>query len=92
MEGRPDDTLATIRQVDLTPLDAHQIFHIAESYAMGGDTPKALSLLEHAVDHGMYPYKFYGEYCPSMATLRGHPDFDRIVAKARQRVEAFARA
>ena len=92
MEGRPAAALETIRQVDLTPLDAHQIFHISESYAMGGDSTKALALLEHAVDHGMYPYKFYEDYCPFMAPLRGQPEFDRIVTKARRRVEEFSRA
>jgi hypothetical protein len=46
-------------------------------------------LLEHAVDHGMYPYKFYEEYCPFVAPLRDQAEFDRIVAKARKRVEAF---
>jgi len=48
------------------------------------------ALLEHAVDHGMYPYRFYDEYCPFMEPLRGCADFGRIVARARQRVEAFA--
>jgi len=90
MEGRREAALETIRRADLAPLDAHQIFHIAEAYAMAGDTSKALFLLEHAVDHGMYPYKFYAEYCPFMAPLRGQAEFDRIVAKARRRVEAFS--
>jgi len=53
-------------------------------------TARAMGLLEHAADHGMYPYRFYAEYCPSMEPLRGNPDFDRIVAKAQRRVEAFA--
>ena len=89
-QGRSDAALETIKRVDLGPLDAHQTFHIAESYAMAGDTAKALELLEFAVDHGMYPYKFYAEYCPFMQPLRGLPEFDRIIAKAAKRVAEFS--
>jgi hypothetical protein len=76
--------------VDLTPLDAHHTFHIAESFAMAGNTARALTLLEHAVDHGFYPAQFFAEYCPFMASLRGMPEFDRIVAKAARRVAEFS--
>jgi len=89
MEGRREAALETLSRVDLTPLDAHHTFHIAESYAMAGETDRALALVEHAVDHGMYPYRFYQEFCPFMEPLRGRPEFDRIVAKAKRRVEAF---
>jgi serine/threonine protein kinase/Flp pilus assembly protein TadD len=89
MEGRRDKALEALSAMDVGPLDAHQTFHIAESYAMAGDTSRALALVEHAVDHGMYPYKFYAEYCPFMAPLRGNPEFDRIVAKAASRVQVF---
>jgi hypothetical protein len=56
---------------------------------MAGDVPRALGLLEHAVDHGMYPHRFFAEFCPFMAPLRGHPEFDRIVARAARRAAAF---
>ena len=87
--GRTEEALATIRRVDLTPLDAHQTFHIAEAFAMAGDTAKALSLVDFAVDHGMYPHRFYGEFCPFLQPLRGLAEFDRIVAKAARRAAAF---
>jgi len=82
MEGRSRAALDALAKLDLAPLDAHHTFHIAESYAMAGDATRALALLEHAVDHGMYPYKFYAEYCPFTVPLRGSAEFDRIVAKA----------
>jgi eukaryotic-like serine/threonine-protein kinase len=90
MEGRREAALETLARVDVAPLDAHHTFHIAESFAMAGDTARALRLLEHAVDHGMYPYRFYAEYCPFMEPLKGCPDFDRIVAKAARRVAEFS--
>jgi hypothetical protein len=75
--------------VDVGPLDAHQTFHISESNAMAGDTSKALELLEFAIDHGMYPYLFYRDFCPFMKPLRGLPEFRRIVAKAQRRANEF---
>ena len=89
-EGRQEAALATLAGVDLGALDAHHTFHVAESVAMAGDTTRALELLEWAVDHGMYPYRFYAEFCPFMEPLRGMPEFDRIVAKAARRVAEFS--
>jgi hypothetical protein len=89
MQGRSRAALDALAQVDLASLDAHHTFHIAESYAMAGDTARALALLERAVDEGMYPYKFYAEYCPFTVPLRGSAEFDRIIAKAARRAEAF---
>jgi hypothetical protein len=88
-QGNAAAAMATIRAVDVTLLDAHQTFHIAEAYAMAGDTSKALELLEYAVDCGMYPYRFYRDFCPFMQPLRGLPEFDRIIAKAERRVAEF---
>jgi tetratricopeptide (TPR) repeat protein len=90
MEGRSRAALDALAKLDLAPLDAHHTFHIAESYAMAGDATRALALLEHAVDHGMYPYRFYAEYCPFTVPLRGSAEFDRIVAKAARRAQAFS--
>ena len=90
IEGRHDAALDALARLDVAPLDAHHTFHIAEVYAMAGDTPRALALLERAVDHGMHPYKFYAEYCPFTVPLRGHPEFARIVDKAARRVAEFS--
>ena len=88
-EGRHEAALASLARVDRAALDAHHTFHLSESVAMAGDTTRALELLEWAVDHGMYPYRFYAEFCPFMAPLRGMPEFDRIIAKAARRVAEF---
>jgi tetratricopeptide (TPR) repeat protein len=89
-EGRRDAALTTLARVDHGALDAHHTFHLSESVAMAGDTTRALELMEWAVDHGMYPYRFYAEFCPFLAPLRGMPEFDRIVAKAARRVAEFS--
>ena len=90
LEDRRTTARDALARVDLSPLDAHHTFHFAESFAMAGDTARALSLLEHAVDHGFYPSRFIAEYCPFMAPLRGMPEFERIVAKAVRRVAEFS--
>ena len=54
------------------------------------DTRRALELFEWAVDHGFYLYRFFAEWCPFVAPLRGMPEFDRIVAKAARRVAEFS--
>jgi serine/threonine protein kinase/Flp pilus assembly protein TadD len=89
VQGRRAEALAALAQLDFAPLDAHQTFHISESFAMAGDTGRALELLEWAVDHGFYPYRFFEEGCPFMEPLRGTPELDRIVAKAARRVAEF---
>jgi hypothetical protein len=89
-QGRREAALTTLARADISLLDAHQTFHFSESCAMAGDTARALELLEFAVDHGMYPYRFYAEFCPFMEPLRGMPEFDRIVAKAARRVAEFS--
>jgi tetratricopeptide (TPR) repeat protein len=88
-EGRREAALATLARSDVTLLDSHHTFHVAESFAMAGDTARALELFEWAVDHGFYPYRFFTEWCPFMEPLRGMPEFDRIVAKAARRVAEF---
>jgi eukaryotic-like serine/threonine-protein kinase len=90
VEGRSAAALAALARVDLGSLDAHHTFHIAESFAMAGDTERALTLLEHAVSHGFYPYEFVTEYCPFMAPLRGTPEFERIAADAARRTAEFS--
>jgi len=89
VQGRRAEALAALAHLDFAPLDAHQTFHLAESFAMAGQTARALELLEWAVDHGFYPVRFFAEWCPFVAPLRGMPEFDRIVAKAARRVAEF---
>ncbi|MEO6525196.1 MAG: protein kinase [Gemmatimonadaceae bacterium] len=90
IDGRTTAALDALARVDVAPLDGHHTFHLSESFAMAGDTARALKLLERAVDRGFYPFRFFAEWCPFMAPLRGMPEFDRIVAKAARRVAEFS--
>lgn len=89
MEGRCDAALTALRTVDWESLDAHHTFHLSESFAMAGDAATALMLLERAVDNGFYPVEYISRFCPFFKPLKELPEFGRIAAKARKRVEQF---
>jgi serine/threonine protein kinase/tetratricopeptide (TPR) repeat protein len=96
LQGRPETARTILADLNTGPLDAHTRFHLSESFAMAGDTDRALDLLEQAVEGGFHPDTFIAEYCPFLAPLRDHPRFPAIadLAKARARVfrEAIARS
>ncbi len=87
VDGRRDDAL---RQLDgVEGLDAHHHLHLAEAFAMAGETDRALSLLEEAVHQGFHPYNFIVDYCPFLAPLRETPRFAVVAALARKRSDEF---
>jgi eukaryotic-like serine/threonine-protein kinase len=92
LEGRKPAALERLASLDVAPLDAHNKFHLAESFGLAGDTDRALDLLDLAVDAGFYPYPFMAEHCPFLAPLRPSPRFTAILAKARERAEAFRKS
>ncbi len=92
LEGRSDEARELLEKLEVSPLDAHNTFHLAESFAMAGETDRALDLLERAVDVGFYPYPFLAEYCPFMAPLRGTEAFEKILAAAFDRFDSFFEA
>src|SRR6185436_12101470 len=87
MEGRSDAALAVLGRV--TGLDAHHKFHLAESYAMAGDSDRALELLEDAVSHGFHPGEFIAFHCPFLVSLRGTPRFEAVAAQAQRLTAEF---
>jgi non-specific serine/threonine protein kinase len=89
LEGKPEAALQGLSTLDLAPLDAHNKFHLAESFAMAGDTARALELLEAAVEQGFHPFPFISEHCPFFAPLRSLPPFARIRERARSLTDAF---
>jgi len=92
LEGRKQAALERLASIDVAPLDAHNKFHLAESFSFAGDTDRALDVLEQAVDGGFYPYPFIAEHCPFLAPLRFLPRFTAILARAQERSEAFRRS
>ena len=92
LEGKKSEGLERIASIDVTPLDAHNKFHLAESFGLTGDTDRALDLLELAVDQGFYPYPFIAEHCLFLAPLRPLSRFAGILARAQERAEAFRRS
>ena len=89
LQGRKETALDRLASIDVAPLDAHNKFHLAESFGLAGDTERALDVLEQAVEGGFYPYPFMAEHCPFLAPLRPLPRFKGILKKAQARAEAF---
>lgn len=92
LENRPQQALDRISAVDLTPLDGHTTFHLAEPLMVAGAKEQALDLLEGVVESGFYPYRFFADYCPFMEPLRGEQRFQAILARSKQQTEAFKAA
>ena len=91
LEGRSEAALERIGALDVAPLDAHQIFHLAESFIAGGDHTRGLDLLERSVP-GFYPYSYMLQYCRFLDPVRDKPRFKAVLDTARQLVETFPTA
>ncbi|MEO8226711.1 MAG: protein kinase [Gemmatimonadota bacterium] len=87
LSGRQAEALAALG--DMQGLDAHHKFHLAEAYAMAGDSERALALLEEAIPGGFHPAAFIAEHCPFFPSLRGTPRFEAISAEAVRRTAEF---
>ena len=92
LEGKKEAAVERLASIDVTPLDAHNKFHLAESFGLAGETDRALDVLELAVDQGFYPYPFIAEHCPFLTLLRPLPRFAGILAKAKSARRRSARA
>ena len=91
LEGRKQAALERLAAVDVPSLDSHHRFHLAESFGLAGETDRALDLLKQSVS-GFYPYPFMAEHCRFLGPLRATSRFAAVLAKARERVEAFKKA
>jgi hypothetical protein len=90
LAGRTADGRAALATLPDMSFDGHITFHLSESFAVVGDIPAALRLLEQAVELGFYPHDYIAVHCPFLAPVRGIAGFDRIVARAAERVAAFS--
>jgi non-specific serine/threonine protein kinase len=92
LENRPQQAIDRISAIDVSPLDGHTIFHLAEPLIAADANVQALDLLEGIVESGFYPYRFFAEYCPFLKSLRSEQRFQAILARSKQRTEAFMEA
>ena len=89
VQGCAAEARSMLDTVDLTALDAHHTFHIAEAFSMAGDPTTGLRLLATAVERGFYPYPYYAWHCPFLASVRDTDEFRGIAAAAAARAAAF---
>ncbi len=92
LEGKHQNAITRLSNIDMTPLDSHTRFHLAEPFAVAGDHERALEMIERTVDGGFYPFPFISAHCPFLAPLRSLPRFAEIAAKSKERTEAFLKA
>jgi tetratricopeptide (TPR) repeat protein len=62
---------------------------LAQAYALAGDAASAVEWISVAVDKGFINYPYLAEHDPVLAPLVGNPAYDRVLAEARRRWEAF---
>jgi serine/threonine protein kinase/tetratricopeptide (TPR) repeat protein len=95
IEGRLVIDLARARELANDFNDPEGQYYLARSFARLGDDEGALSAMTRSVDGGYSCYPaFIGD--PWFARLRGRPDFDALIERARMgyeaSIEAFKRA
>jgi len=83
--------LTLVADLDLTPLDAHLTFHIAEVFAMAGEIARGIDVLALAVQKGFTPADFIARHNPFMEPLRSHARFAEIVRDAEVKSAAIGR-
>lgn len=92
LEGRPQAATSRLAAIDVTPLDSPATFHLAEPLALAGHHERALDLIERTVNGGFYPHPYIAEHCPFLGPLRSLPRFAGILAKSKEKTEAFRRS
>jgi DNA-binding winged helix-turn-helix (wHTH) protein/TolB-like protein/Flp pilus assembly protein TadD len=68
--------------------DSEALYKVAQAYAVLGDADSALRVLERSVTNGFFAYP-YQVNDPLLASLKGRPEFARILEGSRARHEAF---
>jgi serine/threonine protein kinase len=91
LEGRQPQALERLAPINISVLDAHQQFHLAESFIAAGDLDRGLELLERS-NAGFHPYGYMARHCRFLDPVRHLPRFQALLEQARQRTEAFRQA
>jgi len=88
LEGRGQAARDRLAPINLEVLDAHQLFHLAESFIVAGDLDRGLELLERS-NAGFHPDGYMGHHCRFLDPVRESPRFRTVIAQAKARTEAF---
>jgi serine/threonine protein kinase/tetratricopeptide (TPR) repeat protein len=91
LEGRQAAAREWLAPINIAILDPHQQFHLAESFLVAGDLERGLELLERS-NFGFHPYVYMAHHCRFLDPVRHTPRFQALLAKAKERTEAFRRA
>ena len=87
--GKYDTGLESVRKLDESgPMDSAVLFLIAESYATLEDSKNSLRVLRQAVEGGFFCYPFFLTD-PFLDPVRDDPEFQKILALAKEKHEAF---
>jgi len=71
--------------------DAEGIYKVAQAYAVLGDKVSALHMLRHSIGGGFFCYPYFMRD-PLLQSLRGEPEFQKLMDEARQRHDQFKAA
>ncbi len=75
--------------VRLAELDACTAVCFAMCYGVAGERDAALDWLEKAVPRGYFNYPYLHAHDVFMASLRGHPRYERVMGEIKRTWEAF---
>lgn len=71
--------------------DPEATYKIAQAFAVLGDIPSSVRVLQRSIDRGFFPYPYLTSD-PLLDPLRKRPEFDRLLTVARDRHLAFAKS
>jgi serine/threonine protein kinase len=91
LEGRIDEAMSSIPLEAMSFLrdDAQGACFVADAFAAAGRTDEALEWLGHAVESGVKNYPMLSERDPFLASLRGEPRFEGLLASVKAEWEAL---
>ncbi len=70
--------------------DAEGVYKVAQTFAVLGDKATALKLWQRSIEGGFFCYPYFVND-PLLANLRDTADYEKLLATARQRHEAFGK-
>jgi len=93
MTGQHDSAVNLLRQtedeVEARGVgDAEFKYKVTQAYAVLGEKPAALHMLQHTIEGGFFCYPCFLSD-PLLESIRSDPEFQRLTTEARSRHEQF---